>query len=192
MVILEFWNRWLTTLGLRLSYRSSSTHCSSVNRRSLPFRLYAGNLGGISDGGRDTPIITLVKNMADAMVNITGVHSNVSVGWQATSQPAFSTSAGMIYLGLGIVLQRCCFTDKASPDYGTTIPIYAGAHLRHLYLGIAAWCCWTLYLCWSDMLAKRWSTYYQYPNCTIIVMHIEPGISPLSSIRFWMQSACWS
>lgn len=27
------------------------------------------------------------------------------------------------------------------------------------------------------MLAKRWSTYYQYPNCTIIAMHnIEPGI----------------
>lgn len=68
--------------------------------------LYAGvSLEGISlMVGAFTPIITpLVKNMADAMVNITGVNLNVfDVGWQATSLVAFSTSAGMIYLGLEI------------------------------------------------------------------------------------------
>ena len=50
--------------------------------------LYAGvSLEGISlMVGAFTPIITpLVKNMADAMVNITGVNLNVfDVGWQAT------------------------------------------------------------------------------------------------------------
>ena len=45
-------------------------------------------------------------------------------------------------------------------------------------LGIACMVLLNLYsLLISDMLAKRWSTYYQYPNCTIIAMHnIEPGI----------------
>lgn len=70
--------------------------------------LYAGvSLESISlMVGALTPIITpLVKNMADAMVNITGVNLNVfDVGWQVTSLIAFSTSASMIYLGLGIVL----------------------------------------------------------------------------------------
>ena len=61
-----------------------------------------------------TPIITpLIQNMSDFMVNITGVELNVfDVGWQATSLVAFSTSAGMIYLGLGIVLQTVLFLIK--------------------------------------------------------------------------------
>ena len=78
--------------------------------------LYAGvSLEGISlMVGDFTRIITpLVKNLADAMVNITGVNLNVfDVGWQATSLVAFSTSAGMIYLGLGIVLQTVLFLIK--------------------------------------------------------------------------------
>ena len=29
----------------------------------------------------------------------------------------------------------------------------------------------------SELVAKRWSKYYNYPNCTIIAMHnVEPAI----------------
>ena len=154
--------------------------------------LYAGvSLEGISlMVGAFTPIITpLVKNMADAMVNITGVNLNVfDVGWQATSLVAFSTSAGMIYLGLGIVLQTVLFLIKwtkcfqPSDLWNNYSYMVWGAMVifatDNFALGIACMVLLNLYsLLISDMLAKRWSTYYQYPNCTIIAMHnIEPGI----------------
>ena len=71
--------------------------------------LYAGvSLEGFSlIIGAYTPIITpLVQNMSKVMSNVTGVELNTfDVGWQATSVVAFATSAGMIYLGLGIALQ---------------------------------------------------------------------------------------
>lgn len=57
-----------------------------------------------------TPIITPVINQ---MVESSNVHLPVfDVGWQATSLVAFSTSAGMIYLGLGIALQTILFLVK--------------------------------------------------------------------------------
>ncbi len=64
--------------------------------------------------GAFTPIITpLVQNMSVVMKGLTGVNLRVfDVGWQATSLVAFSTSAGMIYLGLGILLQTVLFLIK--------------------------------------------------------------------------------
>lgn len=57
-----------------------------------------------------TPIVTPVINR---MVESTGVNRPVfDVGWQATSLVAFSSSAGMIYLGLGILLQTVLFLIK--------------------------------------------------------------------------------
>ena len=110
--------------------------------------LYAGvSLEGFSlIIGAYTPIITpLVHNMSKVMSNVTGVELNTfDVGWQATSVVAFATSAGMIYLGLGIA----CMV------------------LLNLYS-----------LLISELVAKRWSKYYNYPNCTIIAMHnVEPAI----------------
>lgn len=78
--------------------------------------LYAGvSLEGFSlIIGAYTPIITpLVQNMSKVMSNVTGVELNTfDVGWQATSVVAFATSAGMIYLGLGIALQTVLFLVK--------------------------------------------------------------------------------
>lgn len=78
--------------------------------------LYAGvSLEGFSlIIGAYTPIITpLVQNMSKVMSNVTGVELNTfDVGWQATSVVAFATSAGMIYLGLGIALQTLLFLVK--------------------------------------------------------------------------------
>ena len=61
------------------------------------------------------------------MSNVTGVELNTfDVGWQATSVVAFATSAGMIYLGLGIALQTILFLVKwtnifsSHLTYGTT------------------------------------------------------------------------
>lgn len=161
-------------------------------QKAILSALYAAvSLEGISLMiGAFTPIITpLVKNMASVMVNITGVNLNVfDVGWQATSLVGFSTTAGMIYLALGIVLQTVLFlikwTNVFQPSdlwnnysymvWGAMVIAVTG----NFALGIGCMILLNLYsLLISDLIAKRWSTYYQYPNCTIIAMHnVEPGI----------------
>ena len=84
--------------------------------------------------GAFTPIITpMVKNMSQVMAGVTGVNLNTfDVGWQATSVVAFATSAGMIYLGLGILLQTILFLVSGRIFFsrrisGITIPILSGA-----------------------------------------------------------------
>lgn len=154
--------------------------------------LYAAvSLEGISLMlGSFTPIISpLVQNMGNVMVHVTGVKLNVfDVGWQAASLVAFSTSAGMIYLGLGILIQTILFLVKwtkcfqASDLWNNYSYMVWGAMVIYVTgsypLGIACMVLLNLYsLLVSDMFAKRWSTYYQYPNCTIIAMHsVESGV----------------
>ena len=127
-----------------------------------------------------TPVITPVINR---MVESTGVNLPVfDVGWQATSLVAFSTSAGMIYLGLGILLQTILFlikwTDVFQPSdlwnnysymvWGAMVIGVTG----NFPLCIACMVLLNLYsLLISELVAKRWSSYYRYPNCTIIAMH---------------------
>lgn len=154
--------------------------------------LYAGvSLMGFSlIIGAYTPIITpLVQNMSSVMSGITGVNLNTfDVGWQATSVVAFATSAGMIYLGLGIALQTVLFlvkwTNIFQPSdlwnnysyivWGAMVIFATGS----FPLGIACMVLLNLYsLLISELVAKRWSSYYNYPNCTIIAMHnVEPAI----------------
>lgn len=154
--------------------------------------LYAGvSLEGFSlIIGAYTPIITpLVQNMSNVMSKITGVELNTfDVGWQATSVVAFATSAGMIYLGLGIALQTILFLVKwtnifqPSDLWNNYSYIVWGAMVifktHNFALGIACMILLNLYsLLISELVAKRWSKYYNYPNCTIIAMHnVEPAI----------------
>lgn len=154
--------------------------------------LYAGvSLEGFSlIIGAYTPIITpLVQNMSKVMSNVTGVELNTfDVGWQATSVVAFATSAGMIYLGLGIALQTILFLVKwtnifqPSDLWNNYSYIVWGAMVifktHNFALGIACMILLNLYsLLISELVAKRWSKYYNYPNCTIIAMHnVEPAI----------------
>lgn len=133
-----------------------------------------------------TPIVTPVINR---MVESTGVNRPVfDVGWQATSLVAFSSSAGMIYLGLGILLQTVLFlikwTDVFQPSdlwnnysymvWGAMVIGVTGS----FPLGIACMVLLNLYsLLISELVARRWSNYYRYPNCTIIAMHnVEASI----------------
>lgn len=127
-----------------------------------------------------TPIITPVVK---SMVENTGIQLPVfDVGWQATALVAYSTEAGMIFLGVGLVVQTILFltrwTDVFQPgdlwnNYSYMVwgsMIYMATHNMILSLG-----CMILLNMYSlliaELIAKRWSTYYKYPNCTIIAMH---------------------
>ena len=113
-----------------------------------------------------TPIITPVINQ---MVSASNVNLPVfDVGWQATSLVAFSTSAGMIYLGLGIALQTILFLIKWTN-------IFQPSDLWNNYSYMVLLNLYSLLI--SELVAKRWSSYYKYPNCTIIAMHnVEASI----------------
>lgn len=104
----------------------------------------------------------------------------------ATSVVAFATSAGMIYLGLGILLQTILFLVKwtnifqPSDLWNNYSYIVWGAMLFSrptILFGNRCMILLNLYsLLISELVAKRWSKYYNYPNCTIIAMHnVEPG-----------------
>ena len=58
---------------------------------------------------------------------------------------------------------------------------------KNMILAVVLMCLLNMYsLLLSEMLARRWSSYYHYPNCTIIAMHnIEPGIFALIMDPIW-------
>lgn len=140
--------------------------------------------------GAFTPIISpMIMSMSETMSGITGVAlSTFDVGWQATAVVAFATNAGMIYLGLGILLQTVLFLVKwtnifrPSDLWNNYSYIVWGAMVIYatdnFLLGIACMVLLNLYsLLISELIAKRWSAYYGYPHCTIIAMHnVEPAV----------------
>ncbi len=79
--------------------------------------------------GAYTPIVTPV---VQRMVATTGVNLNIlDTGWQTTSIVAYSTQVGMIFLGLGLLLQVLLFCSKSLMSFsrltcGTTTHICFG------------------------------------------------------------------
>jgi len=127
-----------------------------------------------------TPIISpVVKNM----VEITGLNLPAfDVGWQATSIVAFSTHPGMLFLAVGLVLQTVLFlvkwTDVFQPSdlwnnysyaiWGSMVYIVTD----NMMLAMGCMILLNMYsLLNAEIMARRWSTYYGYPNATIIAMH---------------------
>lgn len=133
-----------------------------------------------------TPIITpVVKKMVES----TGIQLPVfDVGWQATALVAFSTEAGMIFLGIGLLVQTVLFLTKWTSVFqpgdlwnnysymvwGSMVYLVT----KNMVLALGCMILLNMYsLLIAELMAKRWSTYYKYPNCTIIAMHnIEAAI----------------
>lgn len=127
-----------------------------------------------------TPIISPV---IESMVKNTGLNLPAfDVGWQATSIVAFSTQPGMIFLAVGLILQTILFlvkwTDVFQPSdlwnnysyaiWGSMVYIVTD----NMYLAMGCMILLNLYsLLNAEIMARRWSTYYGYPNTTIIAMH---------------------
>lgn len=142
-----------------------------------------------------TPIISEVVQQ---MVENTGINLPAfDVGWQATALVAYSTQAGMIYLVLALVLQTVLFlvkwTNVFQPSdlwnnysymvWGSMVYLSTG----NMILSVILMCLLNMYsLLLAEIMAKRWSTYYGYPRCTIIAMHnIEPAIFALVADPLW-------
>ncbi|WP_428909921.1 PTS galactitol transporter subunit IIC [Niallia sp. Krafla_26] len=133
-----------------------------------------------------TPIISPV---IQSMVDNTGINLPAfDVGWQATSIVGYSTQPGMLFLAVGIILQTVLFlvkwTDVFQPSdlwnnysycvWGSMVYVVTG----NMALALGCMILLNMYsLLNSEIIARRWSTYYGYPNTTIVGMHnIEPAM----------------
>jgi PTS system galactitol-specific IIC component len=151
--------------------------------------LYSGLYAGIGLTGFTWLInqyIPIIVPVVQNMVTVTGIQLPVvDIGWQATSVIAYATQAGMLFLGVGLLFQIVLFlvrwTNVFQPSdlwnnysymaWGSMIAVVTG----DLWLALAVMLVMNLYsLLFSELLSKRWSTYYNYPNCTIIQLHHVP------------------
>ncbi len=125
----------------------------------------------------------VIVPVVDRMVKNTGVKLPVlDIGWQATSIVAYSTKVGMIYFGIALLLQTVLFLVKWTnvfmpADLWNNYSFMVWGSMIYLltenmFLAILAMVIMNLYvLLFAEILQKRWSTYYNYPNCTIITPH---------------------
>ena len=130
--------------------------------------------------GSYSPILSPI---IDNMINAVGINLPiVDLGWQTTSIIAYSYQVGMIYIAVAIALQVILYlvhytTVFQAGDLWNNYSYFAwGSCLfvltGNFWLAMACMVVQQLYtlLC-TEVIAKRWSNYYGYPNCTIASLH---------------------
>ena len=144
--------------------------------------------------GAYTPVVTPVITR---MVETSGISLRIlDTGWQATSVVAYSTNVGMIFLGMGLLFQTILFVTRFTNIFmpsdmwnnfsfmlwGSMLYIATG----NIYLAIGLMLLSNLYsLVCSEIVAKRWSTYYGYPGCTMTAPHHVCSV-PLAIVVDWV------
>lgn len=125
----------------------------------------------------------IIAPVVNQMVTNAGVNLPVlDTGWQSTSVIAYSTQIGLIFIGVAIVLQIVLFFAKwtdvfmASDLWNNYSFMVWGSMLfaltKNVWLALALMVVQLLYiLLFSEMCAKRWSTYYEYENCCMTAPH---------------------
>lgn len=140
------------------------------------------------------PIITPVVT---SMVNNAGINLPVfDFGWQAAAIVAYSTEVGMVWLGICLLLQTVLFllrwTNIFQPgDLWNNYSYMIWGSMTFLVtnswvyaLGVMA--LQMLYTqVFGEMIQKRWSTYYKYPNCTIASLHTVT-VAPFAIGMDWL------
>ncbi|MDP2965333.1 MAG: PTS transporter subunit IIC [Pelolinea sp.] len=141
--------------------------------------------------------IPIVVPVVMNMIENTGLNlPGIDTGWAAVAMVAYSTQAGMIYLVLGTIFQLILFLTKFTnvfqpsgvwDQYSYAIwgsMVYFMT--KDLFMAVAFMLILNLYvtICY-EALAKRWSTYYGYQNCTIVQLHHGMGV-PFAILWSWL------
>lgn len=143
--------------------------------------------------------IPLIVPVVQKMVDSTGVNLPIfDMGWQATAIVAYSTQVGMIFIGLALLIQIALFllkwTNIFMPGdlwnnysfmvWGSMIYLVT----KNMYLAIGVMIVQNLYvLLFAEVLEKRWSTYYNYPNCALTAPHHVGGV-PFALLLNWIMN----
>lgn len=130
--------------------------------------------------GAYSPIVTPIVNR---MVEDNGVNLPVmDMGWQTTSIVAYSTEIGMIFIGVALLLQVVLYLTRftnvfQAGDLWNNYSYMAWGSILFLMTGNF----WLSFACMvvmllvtllcTEVIEKRWSNYYHYPNCTIASLH---------------------
>lgn len=143
--------------------------------------------------------IPLIVPVVQRMVESTGVNLPVmDIGWQTTAIVAYSTQVGMIFIGVALLIQTILFllrwTNIFMPGdlwnnysfmvWGSMIYLVT----KNFYLAIGVMIMQNLYiLLFAEVLEKRWSKYYNYPNCTLTAPH-HVGAVPFALLLNWIMN----
>jgi len=139
----------------------------------------------------------IISPVVNQMVENAGVNLPVlDMGWQSTSVIAYSTNIGLIFIGIAIILQVILFFVKwtdvfmASDLWNNYSFMVWGSMLyiltKNIWLSLGLMVVQLLYiLLFSEACAKRWSTYYQYPNCCMTAPHHLEGL-PFAVLMNWL------
>jgi len=141
--------------------------------------------------------IPVVVPVVVNMITNTGINlPGIDVGWAMVALVAYSTEAGMIYLILGTIFQLVLFLTKFTnvfqPSGVWDNYSYAiwGSMVYWITKDLALAVCFMLVLnlyvtIFYELLAKRWSSYYGYQNCTIVQLH-HGGSVPTAMLGNWV------
>ncbi len=125
----------------------------------------------------------VIAPVVQSMVDNTGIKlSTIDTGWQSTSIIAYSTTVGVLFIGVAIALQLILFfvgyTDVFMASdlwnnysfmvWGSMVYALTG----NMLLAMALMFCQLFYiLLFSEMCALRWGTYYEYDGCCMTAPH---------------------
>ncbi len=139
----------------------------------------------------------IISPVVSAMVENSGVNlPALDTGWQSTSVIAYSTTVGLVFIGIAIALQLILFFTKwtnvfmASDLWNNYSFMVWGSMLfaltGNMWLAMALMIVQLLYtLLFSEVVAKRWSNHYQYPNCCMTAPHHMESV-PFALLMNWL------
>ena len=126
---------------------------------------------------------SFLSPVVEKMVNEANINlPAMDLGWQAAATVAYATDIGMIFIGVGLLLQfvlfLCKWTNVFMPSdlwnnysfivWGSLIYIATG----NTWLAMGCMVLQNLYiLLFAEVIQKRWSTYYGYPGCVMTAPH---------------------
>ena len=135
--------------------------------------------------------VAFITPVFENMVKITGINLAVlDIGWAPTMVVSYATTLGVLYIGIGIVLQLFLFfirwtnilqiTDVVNiysyPIWGLITYQLTGSFLLSVCVMIII-NMFTLTI--SEIVAKRWSNYYKIPGGVCTIPH-EVGTIPVA------------
>ena len=132
----------------------------------------------------------ILSPLVQQIVESTGLNlPALDIGWQAVASVAYSTEIGMAFIGVGLLFQIILWlvkvTDIFMPSdlWNNYSIIVWGSMLYQLSQNLVMAFVLMLFinlvtLLIAEVMQKRWSTYYHYPNCAMTAPH-HMGDAPM-------------
>jgi PTS system galactitol-specific IIC component len=134
----------------------------------------------------------VLSPLVQQIVDATGINlPALDVGWQAVASVAYSTDIGMIFIGVGLIFQVVLYlikwTDIFMPsdlwnNYSIIVwgsLFYQLQNKNNIFMAFVLMLFINMVtLLIAEVMQKRWSTYYGYPNCAMTAPH-HMGDAPM-------------